>query len=456
MKNRKNKVKTKKKNIEIFNDVKLHSDYDYFYIENSDYFLTFTDANNENQESNGIDIVENIIILSKNYNDNNDFKSSLDLFKKEKKINDNFHNYSSYNSYIAQEHPFKTVGSIDNNAKSSESKDDYNVSDNNNDNNKNKNNKNNDLNNHINYFIETSDNLAIINFINSNLNLIKLTDNLHVAKVKRGLNSVKLDLNQIIYINENLSLVDLIKLYKIATEIKIKYFEYLKLPEHIQDAINNNESLILACKSPIGFKQGTSQDMMKLINSSGNSSDEDSKENLPNSERIVEIEKELIRTMIKSCNNSLKNMNLSFGILDYIMAEGVTIDSLVDAGMELCVGIEETPAKIKELRLKLKDQILKSLEDLNVIALLMSAIRCEEDFQSNRLREVDVSDDPAYLYTDEVLGIAIANQIAGTKATFNFKRYDEEKPGILSKLGPMVDDIFAGLVAGCMSKIFEE
>lgn len=32
----------------------------------------------------------------------------------------------------------------------------------------------------------------------------------------------------------------------------------------------------------------------------------------------------------------------------------------------------------------------------------------------------------------------------------------KKKPGILSKLGPMVDDIFAGLIAGCMSKMFEE
>lgn len=412
MKNRKTKLKSKKKNMKIFDNIKLHSDYDYFYIENSDYFLTFTDTNNENQENNGIDIVNNIIVLLKNYNDNNDFKSSLDSFKNEMKINDNFHNYNSYNSYIAQEY------SIEN----------------------------------IDYFIESSQNLAIINFINNNINLTKVTENLHIAKVKRGYDSIKLDLNQIIYINENLSLKDLIKLYKIAIETKIKYFEYLQLPEHIQDSINNNESLILACKSPVGFKKGETQDLMKLINSKNGNSEE----NFQNSEKLNEIEKELIKTMVKSCNDSLKNMNLSFGILDYIIAEGVTIDSLVDAGMELCVGIEDTPEIMKEIRLKLKNQILKSLEDLNVIALLMSAIRCEEDFQNNRLREVDVSDDPAYLYTDEVLGIAISNQIAGTKATFNFKRYDEEKPGIISELGPMVDDIFAGLVAGCMSKIFEE
>ena len=153
-----------------------------------------------------------------------------------------------------------------------------------------------------------------------------------------------------------------------------------------------------------------------------------------------------------SCQEALEKSGFSLGILDYIYDQGITIDDMVEAGMELCVGVEVD----QDLKDKLKNQILKSLEDLNVIALLMAAFLVEDDFQNHRVREVNVDDDPAYLYTDEVLGIAISNQIAGTKATFNFKRYDEEKPGIISTLGPMVDDIIAGLIAGCMSKIFEE
>ncbi|MBR3139924.1 MAG: phosphatidylglycerophosphatase A [Methanobrevibacter sp.] len=120
--------------------------------------------------------------------------------------------------------------------------------------------------------------------------------------------------------------------------------------------------------------------------------------------------------------------------------------------MELVEGVEVTD----ELKQKMEAQILKSLTDINVIALLVAAMRTEQDLTGNRIREVDISDDPAYLYTDEVLGLAISNQIAGTKATFNFKRYDEAKPGIIYGLPPMLDDIFAGLIAGCMSKIFEE
>jgi alpha-ribazole phosphatase CobZ len=139
-------------------------------------------------------------------------------------------------------------------------------------------------------------------------------------------------------------------------------------------------------------------------------------------------------------------------IIGHMEDVGVHIEDLVDAGMQLCVGVEKT----EELNHKLRNQLFKSLEDLNVVSLIMAGIRLEEDFNKHRMKGVDVDDDPAYLYTDEVLGMAVANQIAGTKAIFNFKRYDEEKPGIIITLGPFLDDVFAGLVAGCMSKIFEE
>nr|WP_245526738.1 alpha-ribazole phosphatase CobZ [Methanothermus fervidus] len=139
-------------------------------------------------------------------------------------------------------------------------------------------------------------------------------------------------------------------------------------------------------------------------------------------------------------------------IHEYLKDFGISIEKLVDAGMELCVGVETT----EKLRNKLKHQINKALDDINVVTLIMAAMRVEEDFHFYRIEGFNIDDDPAYLYTDEVFGMAIANQIAGTKAIFNFKRYDEEKPGIISKLPPLMDDVVAGLIAGCMSKIFEE
>lgn len=58
------------------------------------------------------------------------------------------------------------------------------------------------------------------------------------------------------------------------------------------------------------------------------------------------------------------------------------------------------------------------------------------------------------LVADELLGMTIANYIAGARGIFEFVRFDQIKPGILSKLGPIVNDAIGGLVAGCSSNMY--
>ncbi|HHY00286.1 MAG TPA: phosphatidylglycerophosphatase A [Methanothermobacter sp.] len=148
----------------------------------------------------------------------------------------------------------------------------------------------------------------------------------------------------------------------------------------------------------------------------------------------------------------MEEKRISHSIYSLMSEVGVEVPQLVEAGLELLEGVERTD----KLEIFLEKQIRKSLEDINVVVLIVAGIRVEDDLANGRIQGVDVDDDPAYLFSDEVLGMAIANQIAGTKAIFNFKRYDEAKPGVIGTLGPMLDDVFAGLVAGCMSKLFEE
>ena len=78
-------------------------------------------------------------------------------------------------------------------------------------------------------------------------------------------------------------------------------------------------------------------------------------------------------------------------------------------------------------------------------------MRTEQVLTQGGLREIDEA-----VHAGDVLGLAVANQIAGTKATFNFIKYDEAKPGIIYGLPPILEDVFAGLIAGCVTKIFEE
>jgi alpha-ribazole phosphatase CobZ len=60
------------------------------------------------------------------------------------------------------------------------------------------------------------------------------------------------------------------------------------------------------------------------------------------------------------------------------------------------------------------------------------------------------------LVADELLGIAIANYIAGAKGIFEFVRFDQNKPGILKKLGPITNDAIGGLIAGVSSNMYTQ
>ncbi|MCD7781690.1 MAG: phosphatidylglycerophosphatase A [Methanosphaera sp.] len=159
--------------------------------------------------------------------------------------------------------------------------------------------------------------------------------------------------------------------------------------------------------------------------------------------------KELVN---KAITKSLDMLGYPRDIIKYMEDMGITLDAMEDAAMELVVGVDEPE---EETRKKFRKTLLHALDDINVISYLVAALRLEEDYEHHRIRGVNVDDDPAYLYMDEIMGMAIANQIAGTKAIFNFKIYDQNKPGILGVLGPSADDIIGGLIAGCMSKIFE-
>jgi alpha-ribazole phosphatase CobZ len=156
--------------------------------------------------------------------------------------------------------------------------------------------------------------------------------------------------------------------------------------------------------------------------------------------------------VVISCEDALEKIDLNIGILDYLVSQGIQIGDMIEVGMSLLENIEETD----ELKERLEKQLLKSVSDKNINALLIAAIRLEEDLQKGRVREINLNEKLVHFYPDEIIGATIANQIAGTKALLNFRRYAKEKPGILYGLGPVLSNTFAGLIAGCMTKILEE
>ena len=285
------------------------------------------------------------------------------------------------------------------------------------------------------YFKKDYDDLTLFTFMANDVVLQDFTQHLQVANSTKGFGDARINLSHILYLDMILSPKDLLKVFKIVTNIKAKVLAKMALPLHIQNILNTNDFLAVLSNIPKTDGKG-----LDINNAEYDEVDFD--ELKIRIEDAVEI----------SIEDAFKQLELSFGILDYLVAEGIQISDLVDAGMELVSGIEITD----DLKEKMKVQILKSLADINVITLLVAAMRTEQDLTGNHIREFDAIVDSAYLYAGDVLGLAISNQIAGTKAAFNFKRYDEAKPGIIYGLPSMLDDIFAGLIAGCMSKVFEE
>ncbi len=345
-------------------------------IRNPNHFLAFSDFT----VSDGIDIVENVNIL-KSKDDFNATAKKVETFNQ------------SQGSYIAQ-----ATQSTD-------------------------------------YFVNTYDDLSIFTFMTNDVFIQDFTDKLQVANSNRGFEDARINLSHVLYIDKVLSPKNLLKIFKMVTNIKAKVLANMSLPIHIQNILNTDD--FLAVLSNVPDSEGDSIDI--------------------NNAAYDEVDFDELKIRIEdaieiSIEDAFEKLDLTFGILDYLVSEGILIGDLVDAGMELLDGVEVT----EKLKQKMEAQILKSLADINVITLLVAAIRTGQDFAGERIREVGIGDDSDYIYSDEVLGLAVSNQIGGTKATFNFKRYIEAKPGIIYGLPTMLDDIFAGLIAGCISKIFEE
>jgi alpha-ribazole phosphatase CobZ len=140
-----------------------------------------------------------------------------------------------------------------------------------------------------------------------------------------------------------------------------------------------------------------------------------------------------------------------FEIERRLAEKGVTLGDITTAAMELYVphGMEAGRAE-QELRGKFE----KYLRDPNVSTLLIAAILLEEELCSGV--NPAIKGDPVFLLSDEIIGMAIAECIGGTYARFEFTRYDQKKPGILSRLGPFLDDAVAGLISGCTSRLYSE
>jgi alpha-ribazole phosphatase CobZ len=142
-------------------------------------------------------------------------------------------------------------------------------------------------------------------------------------------------------------------------------------------------------------------------------------------------------------------------LLTYLENKGISLESLIDSALEMYVphpGVE-SQEKATEL---LNAEFLDILNDVNVSTLIVAAFQVQEEAENGRipgLTKERFLGRPG-LVADELIGIAIATYIGGSRGMFEFVRFDQAKPGILKELPPLTNDAIGALVAGASSNVY--
>lgn len=154
-------------------------------------------------------------------------------------------------------------------------------------------------------------------------------------------------------------------------------------------------------------------------------------------------------------NNKINNND---NILDMLSKYSISLTSLEDAYIQLYVphpGIETKEKAIELFRNELK----YSISDPNLCLLIYCGVLLEKEGINNTLPFINKDDydqDLSFIIADEIIGEVIAEYIGGHKGRFEFVRFDKIKPGILSTLGPFLDDVIAGLLGGISANIYSK
>lgn len=166
---------------------------------------------------------------------------------------------------------------------------------------------------------------------------------------------------------------------------------------------------------------------------------------------IGRVTKEGVKEAIRRQNGLFAHR----GIVKRLAERGISVEEMVSTATSMYVP-DPSIGTEQEVSERIRQELLKVLEDPNVAALLLAALKLEEAGGRGAIPRITVDryrSDPVELVADEILGLQIAQYIGGSRALFEFYRWDRQKPGLLASLPPFLDDALGGLLAGVMVKV---
>jgi len=147
-------------------------------------------------------------------------------------------------------------------------------------------------------------------------------------------------------------------------------------------------------------------------------------------------------------------MNSNIPLLRWLESKGITLNDLIETALEIFFphpGVETKEEATKLLR----EEFINALSDVNVACLVIACALLEEEAYKGNVPGLtkEFLEGPG-LVADELMGMIISCYIAGARGIFEFVRFDQKKPGILKKLGPVLNDAIGGLISGASSNMY--
>jgi len=235
-------------------------------------------------------------------------------------------------------------------------------------------------------------------------------------------------INVIVFTDLNLSPTGLANMFIVITEAKVAALQGLEV-------VKNGEELTGTPTDAIAVARPRESDGAE-IDYSGTATE------------LGEYVYNLVEKGVKQSLATNNGYSPGRNILARLSERGISTDDIVESAFQLLAG---DVGDERELEEKFSEILESYAGDPNVHALVSTGFYLEKE--KNRM---ELDGDPGRLVADELIGIDIAEYIGGKNALFNFIRYDRNKPGILADLPPFLDDAIGGLIAGAMTRLFEE
>jgi alpha-ribazole phosphatase CobZ len=142
-------------------------------------------------------------------------------------------------------------------------------------------------------------------------------------------------------------------------------------------------------------------------------------------------------------------------LLRFLEEHDITLDILVETALEFYVPHPGVETKEKAIEM-LTEEFLEVLSDVNISTLEVAAFLTQKEAEEGKIPGLtkQIFEGRPGLVADEIIGVAIATYIAGSRGVFEFTRFDQAKPGILKNLGAITNDAIGGLIAGVSSNMY--